>query len=709
MTPNPYPRAPHLDLVEFLHGVPVGDPFRLLETADDPATQAWVHEENALTRQLLDGPLRDQLAERLTALHQYPRSSMPAIRGRLLFFLHNDGTLNQPGLCVREDAEGSSVEASSIRVLVDPNTLDEAGTTAITAIEPDDSGRRVVYALSLHGSDVQELRVLDVATGRDFPDRIRWVKFVSIAWTDDGFFYTRFPAPGSVPPEREQYFCQVWFHRLGDAQDSDRLVYDRPDAPEIVFDIDVTSDGRHLVITSRHGSSDKAEVHIVDTTAVSSTSRTDVVLLRALATGFADAWHFVDGMDGRLFFRTDAGAPRGRVVRLDADGTNAGIPSPHEVVRESGDTIVDASMTGGRLLVHSLHHASSRLDLVGLDGQDRRSIALPGIGSVVSIAARWRDPRAVVVFMSYVAPPQIFALAAVDPEDTALELNPILASASAVESSRYETELVWYPSRDGTPISMFLVRRLGGDSVPRPVLLTAYGGFNISLSPTFDPSDFLWLDAGGIIAVPHLRGGGEYGEAWHQAGMLERKQNVFDDFIAASEWLLATGRAAPGQIAIEGGSNGGLLVGAVTVQRPDLFGAVICRVPVADMLRYHRFTVGRFWIPEYGSADDPRQFVFLYRYSPYHNVVHGVAYPPMLVMTADTDDRVDPGMAKKFAARLQEAVAGTSGGPILLRVEARAGHGAGKPISKQIDEQADMYAFLFHYLTRASASAHQRR
>jgi prolyl oligopeptidase len=314
--------------------------------------------------------------------------------------------------------------------------------------------------------------------------------------------------------------------------------------------------------------------------------------------------------------------------------------------------------------------------------------------------------------MSFLIPPRVCQLS-ISNTDVRLYQFSFMSSASdtsaAVESSNYQIEQVWYPSQDGTPISMFLVRRVDPRAGPAPVLLTAYGGFNVSLTPAFAPSDFLWLDAGGIVATAHLRGGGEYGEAWHQAGMLERKQNVFDDFIAAAEWLRETGRASPGQIAIEGGSNGGLLVGAVMVQRPDLFGAVICRVPVADMLRYHRFTVGRFWISEYGSADDPEQFIFLRRYSPYHNVVDGVEYPPTLIMTADTDDRVDPGMAKKFAARLQEAVTGTSGGPILLRVDTRAGHGAGKPISKQIDEQADLYAFLFHYLTRASASAQQRR
>ena len=410
-------------------------------------------------------------------------------------------------------------------------------------------------------------------------------------------------------------------------------------------------------------------------------------------------------------FRTDAGAPRGRIVSLKVEDTVAGSPSLREVVPESADTIVDAVVAGGRLLVHTLGEASSRLDVVGIDGRERRPVALPGIGSILSMTARWNEARAAFNYVSFMTPPQIFRLSATDAGSAAVRVDRIICSSgsSTVEPSRYETELVWYPSKDGTPISMFLVRRRDREPGPGPVLLTAYGGFNISLTPTFDPSDFLWLDAGGTMAVAHLRGGGEYGESWHQAGMLERKQHVFDDFIAGAEWLRSTGRAVPGQIAIEGGSNGGLLVGAVMVQRPDLFGAVICRVPVADMLRYHLFTVGRFWIPEYGCADDPAQFAFLRRYSPLHNVADAVAYPPTLVMTADTDDRVDPGMAKKFAARLQEAVAGGSGGPILLRVETRAGHGAGKPINKQIDEQADIYSFLFHYLTRTSASDQQRR
>jgi prolyl oligopeptidase PreP (S9A serine peptidase family) len=807
-----YTVAPRTNVIDTIHGVAVKDPFRPLENPDDPATIAWVAAENALTRRVLDGPQRDALVERLRRLHRYPRASVAAVRGPLVFFLENDGTRNQPVLQVVRlpDAAGMPDVAHGFspaarRTLVDPNLLDADGTTAITAFEPDDTGARVVYALSRGGSDEQELAIRDVASNTDLPDRIRWVKFASLAWAGDGFFYTRFPQPGAVYDEQAQYFCQVRYHRIGDHQTADRLVYDRPDAPEVVFDVDVTGDGRHLVITSRRGSSDNAEIHVVrlkpdttdiplvrlkpdttdtrvvqlmpDTTDIpvvrlkpdttdtrvvqlkADTTDTPVVQLKAdttdtrlvqvvpdttdipliplkpdttdngmpdpntpvasgfsrtngsrtsgsrydvrpLVTGFSAGWHFIDGDDDRIYFLTDADAPLGRIVRFDLAES---APAIHVVVAESADKIDAASIVAGQLLLSMLHNASSRLCCVDLDGRGAREIALPGISTVVGIGGRWREPLCLVTLTSFTTPPHILACdlragRVADGDRSALPIDP----------SAYLTEQVWYPSKDGTPISMFLVSRRGGNGeASGSVLLTGYGGFNIGLTPAFDASDFLWLDAGGVIAVAHLRGGGEYGEAWHRAGMLEKKQTVFDDFIAAAEWLRSSRRAA--RVAIEGGSNGGLLVGAVMVQRPGLFDAVVCRVPVADMLRYHRFTVGRFWIPEYGSADDPAQFPFLLRYSPYHNVVDGVAYPPTLIMTADTDDRVAPGMAKKFAARLQEAVT-ADGGPILLRVDTRAGHGAGKPVAKQIQEQADLYAFLFafliHQTTRTTGSEH---
>jgi prolyl oligopeptidase len=682
-----YPPAPKTDLVEILHGIQVSDPYRSLEDADDPATRVWVDAENALTRRLLDTPNRERLVARLAELHRVPRASAPALRGDRLFFTENDGTQNQAVLYMQV-AGGSWLLAERTRdrrVLVDPNILDSGGTTAITVFEPDDGGERVVYGLSLHGSDRQELLIHDIGRGTTLGDRLQWVKFASIAWWRDGFFYTRYPEPGSVPPEHEQYFCQVWFHRVGDPQNADRLVYHRADAPEIVFDVDVTPDGLLLVITSRRGASDDAEVHVVPL--ASGFSRTQAT---PLVTGFESGWHFIGGDSGQLYFRTDAGAPFGRIVRIDLSRPSE---MPAVIVAESRDTIVDAMIAGGELIISSLRNASSRLERRSLDGREPREVALPGPGTIVGLAGEAGHARAFMTFTSFATPPAILAI-----EDD--RVAPIARVSLPFDPERYVTEQVWYPSKDGTPISMFLVSGRGAPS--GSVLLSGYGGFNISLTPAFDPSDFLWLEAGGAMAVANLRGGGEYGDAWHKAGMREHKQTVFDDFIAAAEWLQASGRAA-GRIAIEGGSNGGLLVAACLVQRPDLFGAVVCRVPVADMLRYHLFTVGRFWIPEYGCADVADDFAYLHRYSPYHQVKDGAAYPPVLVMTADTDDRVAPGMAKKFTARLQDAVSALAG-PILLRVETRAGHGAGKPIRKQIDEQADLYEFLFRYLTRTSVS-----
>ena len=717
--------APRTDLIETLHGVAVPDPFRRLESADDPETIAWVAEQNTRTRELLDTPLRDRLVARLRELHRVPRMSVAAVRGGRIFYTENDGTRGQAMLYLGAPDRGPGADVArgfNPAILVDPNLLSSDGTTAMTVFEPDDTGDRIVYGLSRHGSDIQELLIHDVAAGAPLADRLRWVKFASIAWWGDGFFYTRYP-------EHEQYCCQIWFHRVGDPQSGDRLIYHRPDAPEITFDVKVTSDGRHLVIGSYQGASDDAEIHVMSTDGV----RTP----RALVTGFTSGWHFIDGRDGLLYFRTDADAPFGRIVRFDVrddepesrrhDGFAATV-----VVPESRDTMVDAAVANGRLLVSSLRHASGRLATWSLEGGDEREVALPGIGTITGLGAQWTGARSFATFTSFTTPPTIMAC---DGD----ALAPIRDSSLPFNPAEYVTEQVWYPSKDGTPISMFLVSRHSRDGRPEGLryagsgnagdgdgddssaglqacLLTGYGGFNISLTPSFDPSDFLWLDAGGVIAVANLRGGGEYGDAWHRAGMRERKQNVFDDFIAAAEWLQRTGRAARGRVAIEGGSNGGLLVGACLVQRPELFGAAVCRVPVADMLRYHLFTVGRFWIPEYGCADDVDDFPFLLRYSPYHNVVDGTPYPPTLVMTADTDDRVAPGMAKKFAARLQQAAARADGGPldaarggaVLLRVETRAGHGAGKPVEKQVSEQADLYAFLLTYMTGTSASVQTR-
>ncbi len=672
--PFRYPAARVDPLAETLHGVVVPDPFRWLEDPHSVDTRAWVDAQNALTRSRLDGSVRDEFARELTERFDYARTLAAYVRGGRYFFTHNPGLLNQPLIYVAE-ADGRDA-----RAVLDPNGLSADGTTAVTAIFPSPDGSLLAYAVSVHGSDRQVIRIRRVTGGIDLDDRVEWVKFASIAWTRDGssFYYLRFPEPGSVPPEDEQYFGRIYLHRLGQPQSMDALVFEKADEKEVVPLVHVTADDRYAVITAQRGASDDSEIYLVDRAAGTT---------RALFTGFDAAYDVIEFAGGRLYFRTTRDAARGRVISIDPDDPSA---EPREVIAESPHRLSGALITRDGLVCVYLENASDRIRRFDLSGAPQGEIELPGIGSIVTIDGESDGADVVFVFTSFVDPPN--ARVYRGGKVFRLKAEATYRSDPGGRTVPYQTTQVWYPSKDGTKVSMFLVHREGiardGD---RPVLLSGYGGFNINRTPAFDPGNFPFLDRGGVFALANLRGGGEYGEEWHRAGMLERKQNVFDDFIAAAEFLIAGGYTRPERVAIEGGSNGGLLVGAVMLQRPDLFGAVLCRVPVADMLRYHLFTVGRFWIPEYGSADDPEQFAYLLRYSPYHNVRDGVRYPPTLVMTADTDDRVDPGMAKKFAARLQ---AEAGGGPFLIRVETKAGHGAGKPIAKVIDEEADMLAFL---------------
>jgi prolyl oligopeptidase len=674
----PYPPARVSDSVDVLHGVPVRDPYRWLEDSESDETIAWVAAQNALTASFIAGPVRDALVSELTSLYDFERTSVPIERNGRVFFTRNTGLQNQPVLYVQEGVSGTP------RVLLDPNAIGADGTVALTALEPTEDSRFVAYALSRGGSDVQEIYVRDVERSTDLPDRLDWAKFTTISWLKDGsgFYYTRFPQPGTVPDGDEHYFCAVYFHRLGEPQPADRRIFDRPDRREVVFDARVAADDGCLVITAFEGSSDKSEVHLLYLTAP---DRTPLPLF----SGFDAAYTFIDSADGRLFFRSDRDAPQGQIIAVQS---NAPALDPQVIVPEQADKLSTVLIAGDRLVASFLHDASDRLRLFRLDGEPDGEVSLPGIGSISGLEGRPGHSRLFLGFTSFTQPPVSFWI-----ELESRDLVAFAATERRIDPAAYVTSQVWCASKDGTRVPMFLVHRrdlpLDGR---RPVLLSGYGGFNISLTPACDPSTFALLDRGGVIAVANLRGGGEYGEAWHQAGMFDRKQNVFDDFIAAAEWLCANGYTTPRKLAIEGGSNGGLLTSAVMVQRPDLFGAVLCRVPVADMLRYHLFTVGRFWISEYGSADDQLQFPYLLAYSPYHNVRDGVAYPPILITTADTDDRVSPGMAKKLAARLQAA--SPVGGPSLIRVETKAGHGAGKPVSKVIEEEADLLAFLFKYL-----------
>ena len=676
-----YPAAHKADVVDDYNGVKVADPYRWLENADDPATVAWVDQENSLTRSLLDRPVREAIKQRLTELFNYPRLSVPTRRGDRYFYSRNSGLQNQSVLFVRE---GAGPE----RVLLDPNTLSADGTVALSSTMTTRDGTLLAYSLSRSGSDREEIYVKDVATGKDRRDKLLWAKFTSLTWTPDkgGLYYQRFPVPGSVPPGDENYFGKIYFHILGEPQEKDRLVLEHPDK-DLTLATDITRDGKFLVVTAFKGATDKTEIYVLDRELEERSPR-----VLPFTKGFADAWGFVGEDGGRFFFQTDKDAPMNRVVAVPAGQIAA---DPVEVVPQGTDKLAFTTLVAHRLVLDRLKNASDRLFVHGLDGRQEKEIVLPTLGSIGGVSGEVDDDEMFLGFTSFTFPLTPYRYSFKD--GTLAEFEKVKGT---VDSAAYEVEQVWAPSKDGTKISMFLVHKRGlPRDGQRPTLLTGYGGFNVDLTPSYSSSRFVWLERGGLLAIPNLRGGGEYGESWHQAGMLDRKQNVFDDFIACAEWLISSGYTSRERLAIQGGSNGGLLVGAVMVQRPDLAGAVICQVPVADMLRYHLFTVGRYWIPEYGSAENPAQFPFLYRYSPYHNVKDGTPYPATLVTTADTDDRVAPGLAKKFAARLQEATG--SDKPILIRIETKAGHGGGKPVSKQIDEQADIYTFLFWQLGTA--------
>ena len=680
-----YPEARTQELVEDYHGTSVAAPYRWLEADDSEETRVWTEAQNRLTREYLDRTGRvDRLRSRLTAIRDYPRYSSPVKWGNRYFYSGNDGLQNQSVLYVQESLHGKA------RVLLDPNKLSEDGTTALTGGEVSRDGRYLAYGLSLHGSDEQEYFVRDVDTGKDLDDRIQWCKFSSFSWVPDGsgFYYSRFPEPGTVSPEDENNFNRVYWHVLGTSQSEDRMIFGRDDAPELGFSPYVTEDGKYLVLTVYHGTDPRYGLYYVELLESGLPAGEDFT--RLFEPGDA-MYAFVENVKTRFYVHTDKDAPRGRILAVDIVD-----PSPEriiEVVPERPDLVIETVVMGGdRLVVSSMKDACNRLQVFGLDGTACPDILLPELGSVVGLSARIGDPELFYTFASFLSPAHIFRhdLSTGKTED-------FRSPALSFPVREFETRQVFFESQDGTRVPMFLTHRKGlRPDGQTPVLLYGYGGFNINLTPYFKEDRLLFLEAGGIYAVVNLRGGSEYGEEWHQAGMLGDKQNVFDDFIAAAEYLIAEGFTVPDRIAIMGGSNGGLLVCACMLQRPELYRAVVAAVPVTDMLRYHRFTVGRYWVPEYGSADSPEHFAFLYAYSPLHNIKPGVDYPGILVTTADTDDRVVPGHSRKFVAALQAA--GGKANPFLIRLETRAGHGKGKPISKQIDEAADIYAFMFERL-----------
>ena len=664
------------------HGVLVADPYRWLENQDAAETAAWVKAQNEVTFDYLLGlPDREPLRKRLTELLDYERYSVPTSRGGRLFFLRNDGLQNQSPLYVQDSLEDSP------RLLLDPNLLSPDGTVSLSVTEPSPDGHLLLYATSTSGSDWMEFRVRDVATARDLSDHLRWIKFSSGAWTRDGkgFFYGRYPAPGPdgslVGANRDM---KVYYHRLGTGQDTDVLVYERPDHPEWGFDVSVTDDGRYLVIGVWQGTDIRRQVYLAD---LNDPGAPDVrAEVRPLLDQF-DAGYNVLGNDGSVFyFLTSSGAPRWRIVAIDA--ANPAPAAWREVVPQRESVLEGAALSGQTVVASYLTDARAELLQFGLDGRLLGEIALPGIGSVTGPSGERGDSRMFYAFTSYLSPATIFHY------DVATGSGGVFkAPVVRFDPAKYETRQIFYSSKDGTRVPMFLTHKKGlALNGCNRTLLYAYGGFNVSLTPAFSATLIPWLEQGGVYAVPNLRGGGEYGEDWHQAGMLARKQNVFDDFIAAAEYLIREGYTTPTRLAIQGGSNGGLLVGAVMTQRPELFGVALPAVGVMDMLRFHKFTIGWAWVSEYGSADSAGQFPALKAYSPLHNLAPGTDYPATLITTADHDDRVVPGHSFKFAAALQAANGWKR--PAYIRIETKAGHGAGKPISKVIEEQADIYAFI---------------
>ena len=677
MPPLTYPVAPTADQVDDYHGTSIADPYRPLEDTEAPATRAWIAAENALTDGLLSAiPARAAIRSRLAELWDYPRAGAPWRRGGRWFQMRNTGLQDQDVLWT---ADGPEEEG---RTLLDPNGLNDGGTTALSIVDVSDSGELVACATSEAGSDWHTWTVRRVATGELLPDRIAWSKFTSAAWTADdaGFFYGRFPEPPADAaydaPNRDM---ELRYHRLGTDQTADLLVFSAPDEPEWGFEPQVTDDGRLLVVTVSRGTDQETRIFAADLAGGVGAARMRPILDAADA-----AYEPIGAVDGTLYLQTDREAPFGRVIAIDVD-----VPgSEREVIPEGPDGLERVVLVGDRLAAVYLHDAHARVALFELDGRPVADIDLPGIGSVIETAGRRTDPELFLTFATFAAPSTVLAVRMADGV-----VREVRRPALAWDPDDYITQQVFVASGDGTPIPLFLTRRRDvGPTGEVPTLLYGYGGFMIPTGPGFKAEHLAWMERGGLLAVASLRGGGEYGKAWHDAGRLANKQNVFDDFAACLRWLAGSGWTRPERIGISGRSNGGLLVGAVLTQHPELFGAAVAEVGVMDMLRFDQFTIGWGWTSDFGSPQDPEQFGWLLAYSPLHNIRPGVAYPPTLVTTGDHDDRVVPGHSFKFAAALQAAQAGDA--PIVIRIDTDAGHGMGKPVHKLIDERSDVLAFL---------------
>jgi prolyl oligopeptidase len=673
-----YPSTHTTEQLDNYHGVEVSDPYRWLEDLESAETKAWVEAQNQVTFGYLEQiSARDRIKERLTKLWDYEKYSIPFKEGDRYFYFKNDGLQNQSVLYVLPTLDGEP------HVLLDPNTLSDDGTVALSGLSISEDGNYLAYGLSSSGSDWQDWKVRNISTGEDLPDRLQWIKFSGAAWTHDnqGFFYSRYDEPNEATQYEDiNYFQKLYYHRLGTEQSEDILIYHRPDRKEWGFNGVITEDGKYLIISVWQGADPKHLIFYKDLTLA------DAPVIE-LISEFEAEYSFVDNNSETFWFRTDLDAPRGRLIAID---TRTG--SRSEIIPEAEEVLEGVGVLNHQFIASYLKDARTQVKIFNLAGEFIREVALPDIGSAGGFDGKRHESKTFYSFTNFNTPSTIYQY------DLQTGESKIFRQPSVdFNPAEYETQQVFYASKDGTQVPMFLVYKQGLKlNGQNPTYLYGYGGFGISLTPSFSVGQLVWLELGGVLAIANLRGGGEYGETWHQAGTKLNKQNVFDDFIAAAEWLIDNQYTSREKLAIGGGSNGGLLVGACMTQRPDLFAAALPAVGVLDMLRFHKFTIGWAWCPDYGSPDNPDEFAALHAYSPLHNLKPETAYPATMIITADRDDRVVPAHSFKFAAALQAAASGDN--PRLIRIETKAGHGAGKPTTKAIEETADKWAFLVHVL-----------
>ena len=673
-----YPQSAKIDQVDYYHGVEVADPYRWLEDPNSQSTQDWIKAQNELTfNYLATIPVRDKIQQRLTQLWDYEKYGIPFKRGERYFYSKNDGLQNQSILYTLTNLDGEP------RVLIDPNQWSDDGTVSLSSYAVSDDGKFIAYGISSSGSDWREWKVRDIETGEDLADHLQWVKFSGVSWTNEnqGFFYSRYDEPNdNTKFEDINYYQKLYYHRLGTTQSEDKLIYHRPDQKQWMFSGKVTEDGRYLIIYVSLGTDSRNLIFYQDL----QNPEKEVV---ELISEFEASYTFVDNDGSTFWLQTDLDAPRSRLISIDINQPER--KNWQEIIPQQEETLRYVGLLNNQFVANYLQDAHTVIKIINLDGTLVRQVDLPGIGSAGGFGGKRNDRETFYYFTSFNTPTTIYRYDMVTVNSTIFRQPKV-----DFKPDDFETKQVFYPSKDGTQIPMFISYKKGlkldGNN---PTYLYAYGGFNISLTPNFSVSQVVWMEMGGIYAVANLRGGGEYGEEWHKAGMKLNKQNVFDDFIAGAQWLIENKYTSSKKLAIAGGSNGGLLVGACMTQRPDLFAAALPAVGVMDMLRFHKFTIGWAWCAEYGNPEENEaEFQAIYQYSPLHNLKSGTAYPATLVTTADHDDRVVPAHSFKFAAALQAVHSGNM--PVLIRIETKAGHGAGKPTTKIIEEIADKWSFL---------------